>query len=165
VSQIIKFIADNIKGVKELEDLSNIKLGSVDIHNMAMALVLTHPYSFTINAFKKMADKGVSGMPVVDDKSCLLGSLSNSDLRTIGCNAERWSTLFSSVGKFLKMESDLFKDNKIIGKDSLTYAETDSMGSVIHKIADNHLHRIYFVDKHHKLLGVCSLIDLVKLIA
>lgn len=104
-----------------------------------------------INAFKKMRDKGVSGLAVVDDEGHLVGAISNADLRGVGTSGEYFYRLFRSIKTFKKLEREdyprqapptHYSDKKVPLRG--VYVTPDkTIEDVVNRMNDGNLHRVF----------------------
>jgi CBS domain-containing protein len=113
-----------------------------------------------MNAFKKMNDFRVSGLPVVDGDGKIVGSISASDLR-----ASTIETIFSQV--LLPIKEFLANSCKYFQRDpnkAVTCRFDDTLRDVVKKVLDNGVHRIFIQEDDGTLAGVLSLCDIFSAI-
>jgi CBS domain-containing protein len=113
----------------------------------------------TVKAYSTLLAKDVSGVAVVDDSGSLVGCLSASDLR--GSTPGRLFQEFHlPVRKFL--------ENSQMARFGKTTSELDccrvgdTLGSVLERLVDVHIHRVFVVDADQKPIGVISLSEFIR---
>jgi len=104
----------------------------------------------TIHAFNKMIDHNVTGLAVVNTEGSLVGSLSIRDLRGIGLNADKFYRLYLSVKDFKEVVMKEFPQLNPVTKEpmpssALYVVPTDTLETVIKKMNDGNIHRLFVV--------------------
>jgi CBS domain-containing protein len=102
------------------------------------------------SAFVSMLTHKVSGLAVVDDNNKLVGNISATDLKSIGYDGKLFLKLFLTVGEFTGNKPAFF----------VTPAHTVS--DVVALFAEKRVHRLYVCQGDREILGVISLVDLLK---
>jgi len=110
----------------------------------------------TIEAFREMISKKVTGIGVLDDDGKLIGELNIRDIGYI-VTVTPYVELNSTIKEFLEQLRKTEDDSKTI-----TCGTNDSVHSAITKINDNRSHRIYVLDSNNKPIGVISLSDICQ---
>lgn len=114
-----------------------------------------------IDAFKQMFDSRVSGLPVVNSDSKVVGSVSASDLK-----GSTEDTFFSDVRQplkdYLARSSHYFKREP--GSKPITCGLNDTLKDVTEKLIQHRIHRIFVTDSENTLEGVLSLCDIISVI-
>jgi len=97
----------------------------------------------TIVAFRQMVRTETSGIAIVDDHGKIIDNLSARDLRGIHTDANVFWRLWSTVSEFKKRIRE--EDPKT--PHGLIYVlPTDTLYTVVEKMATLHVHRIYVID-------------------
>mmetsp|Transcript_51678 Transcript_51678/g.129680 ORF Transcript_51678/g.129680 Transcript_51678/m.129680 type:complete len:368 (-) Transcript_51678:46-1149(-) len=113
----------------------------------------------TVKAYSTLLAKDVSGVAVTDDDGRLVGCLSASDLRG-SAPGRLFQEFHLPVRKFLE-NSQMARCGKIT-----TELETcrlgEPLGTVLERLVDAHVHRMFVVDDEHKPIGVISLSDFIR---
>ncbi|KAF2071517.1 hypothetical protein CYY_007161 [Polysphondylium violaceum] len=109
-------------------------------------------------AFKIIAEMGVSGVGIVDQDNKLIGSINDSDLKLIKSHAQYLSLLYLPISQYLQVLEEL----KMKSKQILTFKETDCFKDVLENIVATKSHRLFLVDDDFKLKGVVSLQDILE---
>ncbi len=124
------------------------------------------------DAVDKMTEHHLSALPVVDEGQHLKGILTNNDLLRVLQDAER--TLDSDLAIYdqSSLVTDLIRDT--IGSDPVvnimsTATITVQQGETIQQVAilmlEKQVHHVPVVSKDHRLLGILSSMDYVRLTA
>ncbi|GBB96380.1 hypothetical protein RclHR1_02740011 [Rhizophagus clarus] len=140
-------------------------LSGIDLNNSLESFGLAGPRNVVIgrdnetalNVYRRMAEKSLTGIPIIKhDGEHLIGNLSVSDLR--GLNYASINNLVLPVLDFLgtlpKAEATL---------NPITVSKDISLKEALKIIVDNHIHRLWVVNKERKVDNVISLTDLIKL--
>lgn len=117
------------------------------------------------DGFTKMAEVGVSGLAVVDEKGVLVSCLSGSDfLRIRGDYQTDWSAFFADlnepISNYLTHRSFYFPGK--FSKDPVILKSSDTVIDVLRKMIDRHIHRLFQVDKDGHPIGVWSCSDIIS---
>jgi len=110
------------------------------------------------DAFRMIAEMGVSGVGIVDKDNKLIGSINDSDLKLINSQGQFFSLLYLPITQYLQALEQL----QIKSKNILTFKETDLFKDVLENIATSKSHRVFLVDDDYKLKGVVSLQDILE---
>ncbi len=120
----------------------------------------------TIDAFVKMHEKHLSDVAIVDEDGTFQGCLSASDLTLI--KDYKFNCLLWPVLQFLGELS-----NEEGGQHARSYIEprgrpgwclpSTSLGTVVKKLAQERMHRIFVVNDQKKVVGVVSLTDIARI--
>jgi len=105
-----------------------------------------------LDAFKRMIEKKVSGLAVVNQEGSLVAHLGASDLR--GIMPDKFQHLFRhSVDHFLQ------ETKHYLMKPPITVSTEDSFENALKLMQQNHVHRVFVLDQHQKLVGAFSTTD------
>ncbi|XP_027153168.1 SNF1-related protein kinase regulatory subunit gamma-1-like [Coffea eugenioides] len=116
-----------------------------------------------LEAFKKMKDNQIGGLPVVEGpKKQIVGSVSIRDIRFLLLKPELFSSFrVLTVKDFMNtIASAIPHTGKVIRP--LTCKPDETLGSVIHALASNSVHRIYVVGDDNGVTGVITLRDVIS---
>jgi CBS-domain-containing membrane protein len=105
----------------------------------------------TINAFLKMDEMDVHGLPIVDRSGTLTGCISVRDLRGVGTDGSSFSRLYQTVKSFKLLTSAEHRtvapithySRKHTPSHAVYVTPRETMADVIHKMDDGNLHRIF----------------------
>lgn len=148
-SMLVSFLRQNkVKWSKGLRDLC-----VDDFRGMTpkRQLQTIREDSFAINAFLKMDDMDVHGLPVVDRNGVLTDCISVRDLRGVGENGSNFSRLYQTVKRFKTQVREEHKkvaptthySNKKTPLSGIFVTPEDTFEDVISKMDDGNLHRIF----------------------
>jgi len=106
-----------------------------------------------IDAFRKMAELSVSGLPIVDAEGVLIGSISIRDLRGCGTSGEHFSRLFWTVKDFKeqtrreypKQSTITHWTSQDVPRTARYVTPNDTFADVVRAFNDGNLHRVYVV--------------------
>uniref|UniRef100_A0A0A9X4Q9 SNF1-related protein kinase regulatory subunit gamma-1-like protein n=1 Tax=Lygus hesperus TaxID=30085 RepID=A0A0A9X4Q9_LYGHE len=104
-----------------------------------------------IDAFRKISETGVSGLPVVDNDGALCDSISVRDLRAVGTNGENFSRLFLTIQEFKSISREEFPHvapashwtTQPVPKSARYVTPDDDFEVVIRSMNDGNMHRIF----------------------
>jgi len=120
------------------------------------------------DAFRQMRDWGVSAIGVVDDVpekgktgavAKLVGNISATDVKLLGYDLRYFKALGFSTNEYLGavMPKDHASGEVVCVKEG----GNDTMGDIIGKLVENHIHRLYVIDNEGKPVGVISMTDIL----
>jgi CBS domain-containing protein len=115
-----------------------------------------------ITAFNTMVEKGVSGLPVVDEKTgWLVDNISIRDLRGIRDDAKLFWRLWDPVGVF---KTKVRQEFQHIPNHVVYVLPTDTLETVITRMVENRIHRIFVIDSEQtrRPIRVISQSDVLK---
>lgn len=101
-------------------------------------------------AFSMMSKNLVSAVPIVSDKGVMIGNLSVKDLRNMITDPAKFPSLSVPMSEFPSFPLHL-----------MTCRERDTLQSVMEKLSQTKVHRLYLVDDHCRPVGVVSLGDIL----
>lgn len=108
-----------------------------------------------VNAFRRIHERAVSAVGVVDAEGKLVGNVSASDLKVIGYDGRLLSHLFVPVSEFVKI-------TRPEGVGPITVTPRSTFGQVLDKLVSNRIHRVYVIDDDNKPVGVVSLLEILQ---
>ncbi len=101
------------------------------------------PENKIYEALQLVKEKGISGLPIIDDRGILKGILTNRDMRLT-------SNLDQKIGDFMTSE------NLITVTDDITMDEAKKLLHI------NKIEKLPVIDKDNKLIGLITLKDILK---
>jgi len=126
-------------------------------------------------AFKKMKEKRVSGLAVVNSSGVIVGNISVSDLKLLEFDLIFFNLLGTSVKEYLRLVSkpELLYERPIrfqplrealslSPRPVVTCRLSDSLGYIMAILNHYNIHRVYVVDDQEKPIGVVSLHDVLS---
>jgi len=116
-----------------------------DLHSVLGPLVTVRDDSKAIEAFKLMADRGLSGLAVVDEKGFLVDNISVRDLRGIGQKPTDFTNLFQTVKVFKERERTMFPVQ--IPSKPIYCKGTSTIEDLVKLMDDGNMHRVFEVDE------------------
>jgi len=156
-SQIIEILYKNLDIIGEKR---NKPVGQTDKYLEDVFTI--HEEATALDAFKMMVDKNVSGLAVIDKDGKLTANISTKDLKAMSTDARLFWRLYQTVHNFLLK---IRKENNEMGGDRprtiVTTKAQETLETVIKKLYEHKIHRIYIVDDHKKPVGVISLKDVL----
>jgi len=156
-SQIVKLLGKNMDILGERKNKPVVMMDRFveDVYTV-------HEDSIAMDAFRLMVEREVSGLAVIDNDGKLTGTISVRDLKAISVDTRMFWRLYQTVKNFLLK---IRKENNETGGDRprsvVTVKSGDSLQTVVQKLAENDIHRIFIADEHKKPLGVISLKDVL----
>lgn len=160
-SAIIQFLQKHIDELGDFVDKSLAQLGfrPKDI----ISISVNRP---TIDAFRLISEKKITGIPVMDTDGTMITNISCSDLRDVATDPKLFEYLHMPLDSFIpimkskinpKKESSM---NVMYPKISCKFETT--FRTVVGKLAATKIHRIYITDDHDAPIGIVSLIDIIE---
>ncbi|GAB5360564.1 hypothetical protein AAMO2058_000638700, partial [Amorphochlora amoebiformis] len=160
-SDVVKYLHQHKKEMgKKLET----KIEDLAMYTPNKVVCVTSDMT-AMEAFHIMFNKNLSCVGITNDDGVLIGNLSASDLR--GLDAGRFSSLFMSVGDFLRIAKALSRPFATVLKSKLNDLRTITVpiGSTFESLLDllvkNRVHRAYVVDKKFMPVGLITLSDVL----
>ena len=123
-------------------------------------------------AIKILAEKGISGLPVVDDAGHLIGIISETDLmwQQAGVTPPAYFVIFDSV-IYLKnpveYERELHKAlgqtvGEVMNEKPITISPDKPLREAAKIMRDRKIHRLPVVDDSEQIIGILSLSDIIR---
>jgi len=113
-----------------------------------------------IEAFKLMSANRISGVAIVDEDGKLKGNISNRDLKAISTDGSLFWRLFSKAKNFrIHARKDA---DPAPPRGTVTVHAQDTLRTVISRLSENQIHRVYVIDADRRPLGVISLRDVLQ---
>lgn len=126
-------------------------------------------------AIKLLAERHISGLPVVDAQNRLVGVVSEGDLmwRESGVQTPPYLMLLDSViflDNPIKYERELHKAlgetvKDVMTKRPITIAANQPLPEAAHLLTERQVHRLIVVDADQKVVGVLTRGDVVRALA
>jgi CBS domain-containing protein len=159
-SDVIKFLLSKKDLFRALMGKSLVELG-ID----QCPVVSVKAESSVLDALQRMSEHYISSVAVVDPAGTLVGSISMADIRFIFQHG-RYHRLWMNCSQFLTLALSQ-KGLEHAGNDQFPFFDAHPASSVlqaINKIVATKVHRVWVTDPvTHRLIGVVSLTDLIKL--
>lgn len=149
-SDVIHFLYEHIRdiGIARFDTVEKLGLGTRNVISMSARAKAIH-------AFFLMLYQKVPAVAIVSGNGELVGNLSASDLR--GLDQNSFTQLLDPVMEFVKS----VKRHRGL----VTCKKSSTLESVLSKLANNNVHRLWMVDDNNCPIGVVSLTDVMKLFA
>jgi len=154
-SDVIKWLQDFIEkdeiGDRSIEEM---KIGSKEVVGISKNTTIRI-------AFALIVKHKVSGIAVTGEFGELWGNISATDLKYMKDNSTQFQEHLN-----LTVEEYMTKipPNYVFGYNPIFIRPVDPFKVLIRKIVDSKIHHIYIVEDAFKILGIISLIDLLKYI-
>ncbi|MGB3757938.1 MAG: CBS domain-containing protein [Rivularia sp. (in: cyanobacteria)] len=123
-------------------------------------------------AIKILAEKRISGLPVVDDAGNLIGIISETDLmwQQAGVTPPAYFMIFDSVIYLknpLEYERELHKAlgqtvGEVMSEKPVTISPDKPLREAAKIMRDRKIHRLPVVDDSEKIIGMLSLSDIIR---
>jgi CBS domain-containing protein len=137
--------------------------------------ITVRPQTPLTEAITLLAERRISGLPVVDDQNRLVGVVSEGDLmwRESGVQTPPYLMLLDSViflENPLKYERELHKAlgetvQEVMTKKPITISATQSLPDAAHLLTERQVHRLIVVDSDQTVVGVLTRGDVVRALA
>jgi CBS domain-containing protein len=139
-SMVISLMTQNIN---LLGDLKDVKVSEME-PKLNKELLSVREDQKAIDAFRLMAEKGVSGLAVVDSNGLLTDTISIRELRGIGTDATRWDRLYWSIRQFKTSARQDYPTQT--PREVLYVTPQDTIQKVIQLFDDGNIHRVFEVE-------------------
>ncbi|MGB6301930.1 MAG: CBS domain-containing protein [Rivularia sp. (in: cyanobacteria)] len=123
-------------------------------------------------AIKILAEKRISGLPVVDDANHLIGIISETDLmwQQAGVTPPAYFVIFDSVIYLknpLEYEKELHKAlgqtvGEVMSKKPVTITPDKTLREAAKIMRDRKIHRLPVLDDSEQVIGMLSLSDIIR---
>jgi len=137
--------------------------------------ITVSPESPLKDAIKILAERQISGLPVVDDQSKLIGVISESDLmwQETGVTPPAFIMLLDSVIYLenpARYDRELHKAlgqtvGEVMTKEAITVPPDKSLKDAAQLMHDRHIRRLPVVDSAKKLIGILTRGDIIRYMA
>lgn len=142
---------------------------------MSRDLIIVRPETPLQEAIEILAERRISGLPVVDETGKLVGILSETDLmvRATGATPPAYIMLLDSV-IYLKNpathERDLHKAlgqtvGEVMSQNPITTSPDKSLRDAARVMHDRKIHRLPVLDADNNLIGILTRGDIVRAMA
>jgi CBS domain-containing protein len=148
-SHLVEYVHKNIHRIG-----TKINLPVSHFHEAIKPVATISEHKITIDAFKMMKLKKVTGIAIVNDNQEIMDVLSIKDLKLIVHDEKFFQKLYQPISKFLK-ELDL-KDHKR-PKEPVVCHKDATLETVVKKLTEHHIHRMFITDDANKPIGVVGL--------
>lgn len=137
--------------------------------------ILARPEMPLNEAIKILAERRISGLPVVDENEQLIGVISETDLmwRETGVTPPAYIMLLDSVIYLenpSRYERDLHKAlgqtvGEVMSRDPITATPDKSLGDAARLMHERNIHRLPILDPAGKVIGILTRGDIVRAMA
>ncbi|AFY64634.1 CBS domain-containing protein [Geitlerinema sp. PCC 7407] len=127
------------------------------------------------DAIQILADKRISGLPVVDQSGKLVGVISETDLmwRESGVTPPAYIMLLDSVIYLenpARYDRDLHKAlgqsvGEVMSRDPVTISPDKTLGEAARILHERSVHRLPVIDDQHRIVGILTRGDVVRAMA
>jgi len=160
-SSLIKYLAQNPKLLGDIAEKTPLDL---NIGGNADSIVKVYDNETTIDAFRKLFDRSVSAIAIVDENGAIVSQLSSSDLREI-THTLKAPLNIRALLKPVKEYIEICRTTLGNSKSFLVWALPGTKIIDLVKLMDNSkVHRVWLIDNYTKLYGVFSMTDVMKLL-
>lgn len=132
-------------------------LGDLKVKDMRQSdcLFTVRETDRAIDAFRRMSELSVSGLPIVDAEGVLTGSISIRDLRGCGTSGEHFARLFWTVKDYKDQARREFTSQappthwttQSLPRNARYVTPTDTLSDVVRAFNDGNLHRVFVVSQ------------------
>lgn len=159
-SMLISFLRQNKH--KWGADFSQLKIRDFEYDKSSKRPVQTiKEDELAINAFLRMEEEDVHGLPIVDSSGVLTGCISVRDLRGVGTDGTKFYRLYRTVRAFkdlVRNEHEALAPTTHYSKERVPtrgvyVTPDDTMETVITKMNDGNLHRIFVCSSESARVG------------
>jgi 5'-AMP-activated protein kinase regulatory gamma subunit len=158
-SQLVTFLNKNLN---MLGDVKNKPAKMVQ--GFGHGVICVKENSLAMEAFNIMIHENITGVAVVDEEGKLTGNISLRDLKAISNDAKMFWRLYQDIKTFLHRVTAVdveLQSNTLRPRHMIFAQENDTIETIIKKLAEHNIHRIFICDKDQKPVGLVSLKDLL----
>jgi len=153
-SKVINFL---YKNVDQFPDTAAIKVKDSFVPSTVISIEADKT---ALDAYRLMVSNKVSGVAVVDKEGKLFGSISASDLKG-SLESNLFHDLYLPIALYLEKGTPEFQRN--LSQSPVSCTLETNIYELLHKLASNHIHRLFVVDSDRKPIGVYSLCDIISM--
>jgi len=155
-SQLVRFF---FKNAEKFQSIMNKKVSEIVSGKESRKVLTVFGTDFVLEAFQKMRENHIGGLPIVDENFVLIGQINASDIRRAQVSdlTEMRDDLYSQLKVFLNFESSSTKSGSVPSAKL-----DDTLGFIIAQFAQRSLHRVYVIDDQTKPINVISLRDIIE---
>jgi CBS domain-containing protein len=171
-ARLLELLLPVMSGLPELSrPLIELGLWEKAIKDVA----IIHESDMAYRAFKRMKEKRLSGLAVVNSEGVIVGNISVSDLKLLEFDMIFFNLLGNSVKEYLRLVSSpellyerpirfrpLREALSLLPRPVVTCKLSDSLGYIMAILNHYNIHRVYVVDDKEKPIGVVSLHDVLS---
>lgn len=150
------------------QSLAMVSLTAADLMSRDMTLI---PRNMSLRtAARLLAERSVSGAPVVDEAGHCIGVLSTADFMRAVKNNHRpfaYDDSFCFPWQIDEKSEKLLVAEVVdyMTSDPVTAAPTATIGDLAGRMIDAHIHRVIVVDEEQRPIGVVSSMDVLAAVA
>jgi len=152
-SHLVKLLHDNLELIGEKRNKP--------LHLVPEAIkpvITMNENDSAVDSFKKMIEKAISGVAIVNDTGKLVGNLSASDMKAISTDGRMFWRLYETNKNFI---AKVRKDSEGRPRGVVHVKTSDTIETAIKQLSEHNLHHVYLVDDERKPIGVISLKDIL----
>ncbi|RDX73998.1 SNF1-related protein kinase regulatory subunit gamma-1-like protein, partial [Mucuna pruriens] len=142
--------------------LPDLGLPFMSTDEASIGIISIQSNELILEAFKRMRDNQIGGLPVVQGSKKIVGNLSIRDIRYLLLSPE----LFTNFRKLTVMDfmNKIASASQVTGKviHPIACKPDAKLQDVIHTLASESIHRIYVVDGQDEVVGVITLRDVIS---
>jgi len=142
-----------LASLKSHRDLASLMGKTVQELGYNANIITADTTTLVYDILRIMKTQNITAVPLVNEKSELMGCFSASDIRSLPL--EEWSNLFQNVNAFLAE-----RHRESLYPVSVTITET--LADVLTKMEQFKVHRVFVVDDTKKPVGSISMTDVLK---
>jgi len=154
-SQLVRFLAK--------QELGSIK--NMPVYRMSGLPTTVQTISEkdpAIQAFSKMIEHHIGGLAVLNDEGKVVNDISMRDLKGVAGDLRLFWRLYESTATFMNHVHAEYKQQRPTNVQTVNSLQT--LDTVIKKIVENNIHRVYVVDDQGKPVSVVTLHDILRTI-
>jgi len=142
-SMVISLFDQNLN---QFPSLRNYKVRRL-LPGLTSTLITCNDNDLAIDAFQKIIENKIRGLPIIDKKGILVDTISIRDLRVIGTNTQNYYRLWSTV---LELKHIVRKEfSQQTPHKPITVTKEDTFEAVLRKMDDGNIHRVYVVENNN----------------
>jgi len=155
-SHLVKLLHDNLE---KLGDIANKTIEELGLHK-EKKLVSVRLTDSALDAFRLIRKHNISAVPVIGIDGLIVGNISVKDARVVVSekNPSAFQRILSPIKDFLV---DIVKAKLDIVPSAIICRINDTLATVIKKLVENKIHRVWIVNDGLKPIGVVSLTDVI----
>lgn len=148
-SMLISFMRQNKR--KWGTDFMDMKVFDFEDRRFKKSLQTIEENELAINAFLKMENEEVQGLPIVDQNGVLTGCISIRDLRGVGTDGSKFFRLYRTIKSYKELcaldyprvAPPTHYSTKRLPADAVFVTPESTMADVVGKMEDGNLHRVF----------------------
>jgi len=153
-SAVVDLLAKNLDKIGDVANKSIAELGIG-----GSPVITVNIRERTINAFRTIREHHLYALPVIGADGAIVANISAKDMRLIARSPANFYMLYEPISHFL---AEMHQDEIDVKTPAIVCKPTDTLATVIRKLVQNRIHRVYVLNHDNSPAKVVSLTDVLQ---